>query len=1358
MHFRHFLDKIVLLLSLTFLSHACCAQKMKTLGIAEGLSSGFVFDIIQSKEGFMYFGTKSGLNRYDGYEFKYYQQDLSDSTSISGAHVECLVEDSQGLIWILLDQTRINLFDPKSETFLDFGEIKLGSVDQSEIILQMFTDPDDNLWVSTNRSTLYKINVPNHIKEAVDRHNFDIAKFIEYKTSYHESSEKQSQHSFIDLFLDKSNKYYWLATSSGKVYKLHWQSNALSLFHKVEDPKWDREVSIFPTKSGQILAGTGSKCLRIQDDTVSNITVNPLFESCKLVYNPKNDQLIAFKNYPFSRESTIYMLSPNDLTKTVIHDLISIDIDKRVNKVYVDIAGVLWFPSGKHLNYFDPGQLLIEHYLQGKSIFDIIVIDSSNILYFDRGRYYIFNMESKKTASLDSYLENNKLLAYHLYISGKTLYGLRRIKENSQSKRYTKKKLFTYNLENHEFRYPQQPEDLNIVDLLIDQENRLWFASLDKGLGYFKPFDKPSTLIYFQPETHKIKIDKSSHLHLGSDSSIWLGTANGAFQTNSHNFPEEIAQVQEIRNNDSSQIKLSSNKIKSFCNDITHPEKYIWIGTENGLNRLNLQTNEVKAFTKRNSTIPDNVIYAIESDSIGNFWISTNKGISNFSPESSFFRNFDLEDGIQSFEFNTSSSAKMPDGRLVFGGVNGINILKPYSNHRNKNRIPPKLALTKITVNNKLYKSTKENVITLPYNRNNISIDFAVLDFAKSSANRYKYRLGNKQNDSKNDWIELKSENHLQFSSLQPDQYFLHIKGCNSVNVWNEEGIKLSILIKPPWWKSKVAYLFYALGIILGITALYNLQIRREKLKRELHFEQREATRLKELDKIKSDFFSNITHEFRTPLTLILEPIRQILREDIDGKIAHRLQLASRNSQKLLLLVNQLLDISKLEAGKMSRNFSKGDILHVLNPILEFYKPSAVSKGLKLQVHVKTEATILVFDKEHLGKIISNLLSNSLKFTDKGYVKIEVDTLEEENNKFLRLTIIDTGKGIAQNEIDHIFERFYQAGFEEISTKPGTGIGLALVKELVLLHEGQIHVESVLRQGSRFEILIPMNLKATSFSQISNPTTIPEVNLDLDFEYTPIENSTAKELILIIEDNTELRHFIATCLHQHYLIIEAENGLLGLQMALEQIPDLIISDVAMPKMNGYDVLEAVKNDTKTSHIPVILLTAKTAMENRLLGLRSGADCYLTKPFNTEELLLQIHNLIEYRTQIQKRFLVSSSTDEIPSEENLISRLDKDFLDQINNYLEENISNNLVTVESLAAQVFMSRSQLFRKLKALTNQSPNVYIRNLRLERAYEKLQAKKGNVSTIAYEVGFENSKYFSTRFKERFGKSPSEM
>jgi signal transduction histidine kinase/DNA-binding response OmpR family regulator len=611
------------------------------------------------------------------------------------------------------------------------------------------------------------------------------------------------------------------------------------------------------------------------------------------------------------------------------------------------------------------------------------------------------------------------------------------------------------------------------------------------------------------------------------------------------------------------------------------------------------------------------------------------------------------------------------------------------------------------------------------------------------------------------------------FSNLPPGKYTFEVVTGGAHGMWAGDPTRLDIIVLAPWWRTYWAYSFYALLLLLGAWQAYRIQIRRIQLQEQLAFEHREAERIRAIEQMKSDFFSNITHELRTPVTLILEPLRQVLQNPAAENWLSKVQLAESNSHKLLQLVNQLLDLAKLEGGAMHPEYRRGQVNDLLLALAGTFAEKARNKKIEFSSHFP-DLEPFDFDSDKLEKIAGNLLSNAFKFTPEGgAVVMHWYTTPE---KWFVLEVSDSGTGIAAEDLPKVFDRFYSKvkGAEQEQTS--TGIGLALCRELAELMGGRMEVESIPGKHTMFRLWLPVQNQSNG-ATVPTPNTSEEAADSGVAAPAPLTDNTVeaaeknnRPLLLLAEDNDELRHFVSQTLQERYDVLQAPDGQAAVEMAFERIPDIIVSDLMMPRLDGLGLLQVLKNDVRTSHIPMVLLTAKMALENRIEGLQHGADAYLGKPFQTQELFAWLENLLESRRRLQERFTQPNTvqgTSAAPADNTVggpstqeakMGVLDQQFLDRLRDITEQEIDNDQVTPELLARGMNMSRSQLHRKLSALTGLSATEYVRNYRLDRALELLQAGAGNVSEIAFRVGFVNAKHFSTSFKERFGKSPSEV
>jgi signal transduction histidine kinase/DNA-binding response OmpR family regulator len=697
---------------------------------------------------------------------------------------------------------------------------------------------------------------------------------------------------------------------------------------------------------------------------------------------------------------------------------------------------------------------------------------------------------------------------------------------------------------------------------------------------------------------------------------------------------------------------------------------------------------------------------------------------------------------------------------------------------------------------------SQKKEIELSYKNNILTFEFAALSYCKTFKNQYAYKLEGYSDK----WIQLGTERRINFTNLDPDTYTLRVKGSNNDGVWNEKGTSLKIIITPPWWKTWWAYTLYTVLFMSLLYGLRRYELNRIRLKNQVKIEHMEAEKMKEVDHLKSRFFANISHEFRTPLTLILGPLENLLQNAVPEKLKEQYEIMQRNGRRLLQLINQLLDLAKLEAGSMALRAKPENIVHLLKLIIASFQSLAERKRVALRFHAQDDSASssefeippVYVDRDKFEKIISNLLANAVKFTPEGgEVSVQLSVISKPSphdqlptDHCLLITVKDTGIGIPANELDKIFDRFYQVDRHRHEYQ-GTGIGLALTKELVKLHGGEIYAQSEVDKGSTFVVRLRLgkaHLKLENIVEDSDQSSAISDQLSVTSEAKGEERGNEERqategphpatidtqqaasrseaelpslrddeqpILLIVEDNADMRKYLREILEQDYRLMEAGDGEEGLRQASAAVPDLIVSDVMMPKMDGFEFCHRIKTKELTSHIPVILLTARAAREDKLEGLDTGVDDYVTKPFDADELRARVRNLIEQRRRLRERF---SREITLQPKDIAITTYDERFLSRAMEIVEKHISNPDFSTETFAKQMGVSRMQLNRKLRALTDQATGEFVRSMRLKRAAQLLANKGGTtIVEIAYEVGFSSPAYFAKCFREQFGLSPSE-
>ena len=1360
-------------------------DKSATLTSIDGLSENTVFTAIQSKEGFIYAGTKNGLNRYDGKQVKLYTHDAFDPWSLGGnGEIGVLYQDTRGLIWIVSHHASLDVFDPTTERFY---HIKLDAKEKemTNYYLQIIEDKQGAIWLAYNTGLIERFIIPEDFPINYQQPIIAKDSLLSFQI------QLTPEQGYITDFLPTKTGEIYTVSSGGAFFKVESESPDIKLITNLPlSNEIDQRPRLFETTNQSILivGDKANEFFKFEKNKVRQIPdfLPKGYYRFDIFAIDKENVGIKSGEYFWKIPANYLVIEQKDwslATYWKLPYLISTPFTDAAQNIWLPTLGYGLFKSNAIPKKFEPS-------LKKTSLANVFGDKAGRLWLFDKKGFDLTKRPLPKTIKELPFLEHysykgniaqgDKDVIWMMGVNkSDNQKDILRIEKGEVTKTYD----FPYFLKSdifHHFYFDNF--------LLVDHQNQLWIIG------------ENMELINFNPETAQFKIFKdtanlsqafSSYVvtdfKQDTENNFLLATRFGLlkikYPTVHPNYSYEL-----IQNDPKNQTSLSANHITSLAFDPTAPEKYLWMGTfGGGVNKMDLITNQFVHFTKKDG-LPDNIIQAIIFDDEGTLWMSSFSGLAQFKPDSKDIINYTISDGLQAKEFHPNAVTKLPDGKLVFGGYQGLNIFSPTKINQNK-YIPP-VKITALYINNKLvttkFKQDKETAILekgiefteaieLDWQQNQLKFEFAALDFNDPAKILFQYQLEGVNPT----WVKNGNQNTVQFNSLVPGNYIFKVKASNSDGLWNETPTTLSITIHAPWWKTTLAYLAYFLIFLSGLYLLYQNQIRRATLKNQLAYEQKEGARLLELDSIKSNFFSNITHEFRTPLTVILGLANQLMTKSKtwnlpqSGKeeILPRLNLIHRNGQNLLELVNQLLDLSKLESGKMSLNLVHGDAIKYINYLLESFHSLAETKNIRLHFLPEQEGILMDYDPDKLMNIIANLLSNAIKFTPQNgdiYVHLDIDKVSHEQS-FLKIRVKDNGVGIAKAQLPFIFDRFYQTDSSSTRKGEGTGIGLALVKELVQFLGGDITVTSILNKGTTFMVTLPIQIKEETLSETTasteggaseKVTIIPDLTEKLALQ-TSInkETPTGKETLLLIEDNKDVAYYIQSCLAENYEIIYAENGQLGIDSALENVPDIIISDVMMPEKDGFEVLQALKNDERTSHIPIILLTAKADETSKLLGLKGGADAYLSKPFNEEELLIRLASMVQLRKELQQRYshkILDSTNFLTTTSVSKSQQIEKEFLTKLYQLFEKNLSNTEYDMTRLCRDMGRSRSQLFRKIKALTGKSPTLLFRGFRLLKGKELLQTTDLSVSEIAYEVGFTSMKYFSDAFLEEFNIRPS--
>jgi signal transduction histidine kinase/ligand-binding sensor domain-containing protein/DNA-binding response OmpR family regulator len=1340
----------------------------------DGLSQYTVYCIIQDSKGFLWFGTADGLNRYDGYKFKIFRNDPVDSTSLSANRIYSLYEDSYQNLWIGTYGGGLNKFNRETESFLHYKNIPGDDASLSDDeVLSIYEDNSQTLWIGTEGGGLNKfLREENHFK--------------------HYKNNPADQHSLSDdivqvMYGDRSG-VLWIGTRNGGLNKFDIQkerfvrylNNPLDQFslsnHEVR--------SIYEDSDGNLWIGTGNGGLNkfdTSDETFIHYTTNPSNPksiSSNRIFSIVEDKMGSLWIGTMGGGLNKYIGENDNFISYTTNPHVSTSLSNDgIFSLFEDDTGVLWIGTyGGGVNKLDRRKEQFAPYrndpnnpnsLSDNKVFSILedhnrniwIGTSSGLNKYDRAtkRFTVYKSRPNDPGSLS----NDEVLSIREDKSGRLWIGTYWAGLNlfdRKRNRFTSYK--------HDPNDPYSISENKIFTVYEDGFGYLWIGTDGGGLNRFDKDKKQFAHYKYDPnDITSISANRIFSICEDKSGDLWVGTDRGGL----NKFNKLTNNFKNYKNDPNNPSSISSDGVFSIYESKSGD---LWIGTYGGgLNKFIRDEEKFERFTIKDG-LPSNVVYGILEDDSGNLWLSTNFGLSEFNPQSNSFKNYNVTDGLQSNEFNQGAFFKGNSGEMFFGGTNGFNIFHPDSIRDNP--YLPKIAITEFQLLHKpvsigydslfgrtiLHKSISETEqIELNYDDNVISFEFAALDFWNPQKNQYAYIMEGFDEE----WTHTNASIRLvTYTNLDPGEYFFKVKGSNNDGIWNEAGISLKIIIHPPWWATWWAYSIYGVLIVLLIFVLRQYDLRRQKLKQQLELEREHADKLEEIDQMKSRFFTNISHEFRTPLTLILGPAEKIISESIDVNAGKQAGLIKRNANRLLDLINQLLDLSKIEAGKLKLEASLSNLSSFVKGIAEAFESIAERKDITLRIHIEKQFIGAYFDKDKMQKIITNLLSNSFKFTKEGG-QVEIKLFETERNSAI-ISVRDTGVGIGDKDLPKIFDRFYQSDSSSTRESGGTGIGLALTKELVELHNGKITIDSKEGEWTEVTVELPLGMEHLEVNQIVKLEGEDLIEKEIFIrDYIPdtaeIEDSEIikidKNIVLIVEDNYDVREFIRDSIGSEFSVVEAMNGEQGLRKAEKYIPDLIISDVMMPKMDGYELVRRIKQDEKTSHIPVILLTAKSDRDSKLEGLGLGVDDYLTKPFDTKELMARIKNLIETRILLQQKFSGGSFVQKIKDKPGL-HPLDEKFMNKILNVIEIHLSEEEFSIEEISGEVGMSRAQIYRKLKALTGKSPSLFLRTIRLNKAKEMIQSKELSISEISYKVGFASPAYFSRCFKDEFGYPPS--
>jgi ligand-binding sensor domain-containing protein/signal transduction histidine kinase/DNA-binding NarL/FixJ family response regulator len=1335
------------------------------LSVEEGLSQSTVFAVTQDADGFMWFGTRDGLNRYDSRSIKTYRNETTNARSISSNSIHCLLVDSQQQLWVGTNEG-LNVYHADADNFTR-SKLNPDSDEgaRNNHIAAIHEAANGTIWIGTHGG----------LSKVISR---DPLRYIHFR--YDNTNTNSLLDNEIRALNTDRGGNLWIGTTKG-VSKLTETADGNYIFTN------------YPLHSTHIQGKSWVNGI-LQDD-MGNILIATEQNGIQIL-NPQTGQIAPFNFYNRDGRSieTVRVMQRHghtlwigtlegmylyDLQRKTFHlykndpdDNLSLS-DNSVRSVYRDRSGTYWigtFYGG--VNYYSPLSRQFDKIdvtdQQNRKIYKIagaMLTDHQNNLWIgtDGNGLFCQDAKGKKILQLKHQPDDVNSISHNkvkcilqdddngIWIG--TINGL-----NYYDFRYKTIHRYFHNASDT----TSLPDD-RVYDLAKDSEGNIWVGTYRGGLCKLNKETKTFERFgYRANDTTSLSSDGITYIYEDSGNNLWVGTISGLNKK-----PKgKDTFIRFVNAN-------NQNNMYALC-IYEDKQKRLWIGTRDEGLKLKEKDNAIfRTFTAADGLAGNSVSGMLE-DSKGFLWISTENGLSRLDPTTLTFKNYNKNDGLICSEFNFNSFHKDRYGFMYFGGYNGI--VKFHPDSIQQNTASPALTFTRLKLfNEEVYIDSTGNGIlhqnlshttglVFKYAQNIFSIEFASLSFIHPGKNKYAYKLEGFEEQ----WNYV-SEPVATYMNLRPGHYTLLAKGSNNDGVWNAEPIRLSITVLPPLWKTWWAYGIYGAIILLLVYALLRFNKMRWKLTHDLKIEQMEKEQQEKLHKAKLNFFTNIAHEIRTPLTLIVSPLELTLeRYPNDSFVQKQLHIVKSNTNRLVRLINQLLDFQKQESGTLKLRLAHGNIVTLLKETIFSFSEYAHTRNIQLDLHAPQEVIYLDFDRDELEKVFCNLLYNAFKFTPGGgRVSITV-TLEHEaqadKKSFVKIILEDNGIGIGQADLPKIFNRFFQvenSGMRE----SGFGIGLSLTKGIIDLHGGTIAAESdeaALGQSgfTRFIITLPVHPSVSTEQNAIFQDILSQKFITPEPTITSAENETNNKQkqnhlyeVLIVEDNVEIRHCIRNILSPYYNIHEAANGVEALALTKRSIPDLIISDIAMPEMDGLEFTQQVKHDERTQHIPVILLTARDTTEHHLEGIDKGADDYITKPFHSRLLLSKIRNLLTVRDKLKEKYQKIVTLE--PRHEE-VEDPDNKFLQRLMRILDDNINDADFNVAKLVTEIGMSRPVLFRKVKILTGMSVIDLIRSTRLKKAEMLLRQKKMSISEVAFTVGFNDPKYFSKSFHAQFGTTPS--
>lgn len=1350
------------LFSVLFLCSSAQAYAQKTasnliykFSTEQGLSSNVIYSGLQDQKGFIWFATEEGLNKFDGKSFTHFTINKG-RYALSHNRTQTMILAPDGNIWAGTSDG-LNIYDYKSDSIIkvrtNTSPLKLV---YNDITYLKLSDDHTRIWMGTygnginyfdwNTQQFHALSLPSIAGVAAPQH-------------------------VMSLLEDDDNRL-WIGTQQNGLYRFDTKQKTLRFYQMPEGGRFVR--SIFQDSFRRIWVGTSKGCY----------LYNETSDRLELVTYPETLMANSIGSIQEDRNGKIWIGTEMFLMNFPVRSF-SMD-DPFAYQVISHGA------SASRLNCPSVNSIFAD---QDNNIWIGTAWGGVNMLQGSSPKFKLYKHDAESPS-----LPNSPVMAIasdrkdHLFIAtmGTDDVGFCKI-----------------NLLNGEIIRPEADKKFPgyiYQSILFDSQNHLWLGTYNKGLIRVDANGsgaRPYT--FHSQDVHSLPDNDVRCIFEAKDHTIWIGTSSGLAKFD-HQTQTVIRipfhenrniGIRTIREDDHRTLWLGtygagvitySIPNQTFNEQPVSPNPHIvsdilihgdsvYLTTQGEGLHLHVLSQKKNLVFNDSSGLATNYLTSIVREKTGNIWIGNRKGIAKLNPKTGEIQNFSSEDGIQNGEFLERAAVVLPDGQIAFGGFGGLNVFDPRDVTKN-DKCPP-IIFTKLLIfneqvtpleNKRRYSPLKENItladrIELKYDMSIFTLEFMGVNYSSNQKIQYAYFL--EGSDEK--WNFLGNQNSVTFRNLEPGEYLFKVKASSPDAVWSDDNIaSITIVVRPPFWATIWAYLLYTIlaGVILYfIWAYVNVRIQAAN---HLRIERAKREKEEELHQEKLQFFTNISHEFRTPLTLIIGPLEKMQYEEQNEEKKLNFKLMLRNANRLLTMVNQLLDFRKAEKGQMKLKVQKSDLFLCIKDILFSFEELRKQKDIQLEFNQQGEEQLGWFDPEFLTKSLTNLLSNAFKFTpDKG--KITVSALVKKDalgHNEVEISVTDNGKGISPKDINSIFDRFYQ-GKDQSNVPQGSGIGLHLVKNLIELHHGTIEVQSAPGVQTTFKITLPIEKNAYLIDEfrseaekaVTSPAAEPE-HFHPHLGTEPLPAGSAKDhrkRILVVEDNADIRSYIKSILHSNYQVEEAENGNAGLEMLAIHDIDLIITDLMMPGMDGIEMCKKVKSSIETNHIPIIMLTAKSDIENRIEGLSLGADSYITKPFHPQHLIIRVAKLIEMRELLKERYSKKISLGSTQKAVEHPESPDDLFMHKTISIILEKMIESEFNGDALANELRISRMGLHRKIKALTGQSTGELIRNIRLKKASELLSINNKNISEVCYEVGFNSPSYFTTCFTEAFKMTPTE-